>query len=331
MSKQDSYTDLLATREQYARSRLDQLRNRIRSIEELSNFPDLTIFGAGSYARLEASEFSDIDMFFLDNAAPEDQAEPRTSRIRFFAKVISHVDQMHFPKFSNDGEYLKILHISDMLKSLGGPDDDYNNHFTTRMLLLLESKCLWKEAIYRRAIRTIVNSYFRDYPRHKNDFKPIFLINDIARYWKTLCLNYEHKRKQRNVEKAAITKQKVKNFKLKYSRMITCFATIAALSCRLKSVTIDDVCELVLMTPRERLGRIPRYLPRAQQTIDNIFQQYSWFLKMTALPTPDLERYFSHEENRRHAFNKANAFGDKMFELLQLADEKYKVMRYLVI
>jgi len=46
--------------------------------------------------------------------------------------------------FSNDGEFLRILYLEDMLEQLGGREDDYLNYFTARMLLLLESKPLYK-------------------------------------------------------------------------------------------------------------------------------------------------------------------------------------------
>ncbi len=48
----------------YSRVRLDQLRRSLGELKELAEFPTLTMFAAGSYGRLEASEHSDLDMFF---------------------------------------------------------------------------------------------------------------------------------------------------------------------------------------------------------------------------------------------------------------------------
>jgi predicted nucleotidyltransferase len=324
---------LLSTRQRYSRRRLRELSDGFNKIRELKDIPKLTIFGAGSYARLEASEHSDIDMFFLTSAPSDRLKEPNTSRIKLFGKVISLVDDLQFPKFSNDGEYLKILHMSDMVDKMGGQQDDYENHFTTRMLLLLESKCLYGKPVYNGAIAKIVRSYFRDYPTHRNNFKPIFLMNDIMRYWKTLCLNYENRRRDfaKPRPRGAVIKQKVKNFKLKYSRMTTCFATIALLSCQLKSIQENDVIDLVGLTPRERLQEVAKRIPSAKRKSKEILEGYTWFLRMTSLPTIELDKYFADERKRRMAFRRANSYGDKVFDLLKVVDHKYDTFRYLVI
>ena len=128
-----------------------------------------------------------------------------------------------------------------------------------------------------------------------------------------------------------ITKHKVRNFKLKFSRMTTCFATIVALSCQLESITDEDVIRLVGLTPRQRLQRIPDCIPGAKDKIEEILEQYSWFLQMTSLSTDKLDEHFADKEKIRKAFEMANDYGDKMFQLLQLADEKYNIFRYLVI
>jgi len=39
----------------------------------------------------------------------------------------------------------------------------------------------------------VKTTYYRD-ADDRPDFLPAFLINDITRFWKTLCLNYEHSR-----------------------------------------------------------------------------------------------------------------------------------------
>ena len=332
--------NIIERRESYSIKRIKELSQELSKIKELENFEGITIFGAGSYGRLEASEYSDIDMFFLCNNSRNQIFEPNINKIRLFARIIDIVEDLKFPKFSNDGEFLKLLHLDEMVEKLGGQKDDYENHFTTRMLLLLESKCLYETKIYNESIKRIVKSYFRDYPKHKENFKPIFIINDIARYWKTLCLNYEHKRNQRidnssdksDEEKLKLkVKQKVKNFKLKISRMTTCFATIASLSCQHKSITEEDVIEMVKLTPRQRLQKISDLVPSSKSNIEKIIYEYEWFLKMTGLSTKDLHKHFENKEKRTEMFERANKFGDMMYDLLTIVDGKYEIFRYLVI
>lgn len=120
-------------RADYSKTRLTNLSDRLADLKDLQNYPGLTIFAAGSYGRLEASTYSDIDLFFLAGKQSNAVTEPRTKSLRIFGKVIEIGDDMGFQKFSNDSEYLVILPIRDMLEQLGGRRDDHENYFTARM------------------------------------------------------------------------------------------------------------------------------------------------------------------------------------------------------
>ncbi len=328
---------LAKQRAQHSQQRLDDLRCQIQTIPALPDFPSLTVYGVGSYARLEASEHSDLDLFFLTSDDLSEIDDPRTKSLRLFGEIINVAHGLGFPKFSNDCEYLKFLSAEDILKNLGNPRDDHQNYFTARMLLLLESHCLHNEPRYEEIIRRIVQSYFRDYPDHPETFWPLFLLNDIGRFWKTLLLNYEHKRRHepdKPVREEIKTKQKVKNFKLKYSRLTTCFASIVALGSRSAPVTEDDVFELTKLTPRQRLESVKDHLPCIAATVDEVIHQYEWFLEMTGLPTTGLESNFADKERRTTMFRRAREYGDAVFSLLQRIDqsnENLKLLRFLVV
>lgn len=328
--------DLHVDRARYSRMRLDDLRSRVTTIPELTRIPQLTIFAAGSYARLEASPHSDIDLFFVNAGKQEELIEPRTNAMRIFGQMIDIIDQMQLPKFSNDCEYVHILHKDDIVVNLGSRLDDHENYFTARMLLLLESHCLYNAKDFDAITKDIVESYFTDYPDHKLTFYPTFLLNDICRFWKTLLLNYENKRAFRNTPEQDLkkTKHKVRNFKNKYSRMTTCFASIAALGSFGAPVTSGSVIELTKATPRERLLSVRERLPAAMGSVDDILERYNWFLEMTALTTEELEKHFADKQRRIEMFAKAQAFGDSMFALLRQIDEldpKSRLLRSLVI
>jgi predicted nucleotidyltransferase len=332
----DSLSNIFETRATYSVTRLDELANRLEkaaAVQRLSNF---TIFSAGSYARHEASKYSDIDLFFLWEGKREDHEDPMTSELRLFGALIEMVDAMDFPRFSNDAQYLSARSSRDILDHLGSPKDDWDNLFTVRMLMLLESKCLYGTASYEHILRDIIGSYYRDYPDHQATFEPWFLLNDIGRFWKTLLLNYEHKRNYGgdDIDK---TKQKVRNFKLKFSRMTTCFATIAVLGSHgPASLQEDDVFALIQLTPRERLERIAELQPHVRPLLDAVLEEYAWFLEQTALPEPDLRGLFEDKKQVATMFERANAYGDKMFELLAAIDAgeggaPTRFLRYLVI
>lgn len=322
-------------RANYSETRLNELGNRIDKIPRISDYTNLTIFGAGSYARYEACQHSDIDMFFLCKDVRDDLPEPHTSELRLFGKLIEIVDDMSFPKFSNDCLYLKIQHSPQILVHIGSSTDDHENYFTVRMLLLLESKCLYGDATYDDIIREIINSYFKDYPDHEKTFQPIFLLNDICRFWKTLLMNYEHKRSGSDHSEAEKTKQKVRNFKLKFSRMTTCFATIASLCSFTIPVTENQVIEQTRLTPRERLETIPTRVPEADKAVQEVLNRYAFFLEKTGLSTAELEGHFSDKTKRTEMFQVAKEYGDSMFSLMQTLDnfheDNSKFLRYLVI
>jgi len=313
--------------------RLDELRKRIAKESKISSYANLTVFAAGSYARHEASKYSDIDMFFICKDERPKVHEPHTAEIHLFGKVVEIVDAMSFPPLSNDCQYLTMKHSPEMLDNIGNSEDDYQNYFTIRMLLLLESKCLHGNSTYEGITREIINSYYKDYHDHEQSFQPVFLLNDICRFWKTLLMNYESRRRTTDVEPQK-TKQKVKNFKLKFSRMTTCFATLASLCSYKVPVTEEQVFEQTCLTPRERLETIPSRVPAANKAIQNVLDKYAWFLEKTALPPDELLGHFSDKTKRTDMFKMANDYGDSMFELLKTLDVgegNRGLLRHLVI
>jgi len=322
-------------RADYSQNRLNELGNRIGKIPGISDYTNLTIFGAGSYARQEACKHSDIDMFFLCKEERNDLPDPHTKELRLFGKLIDIVDNMNFPTFSNDCEFIKIHYCPQILENIGNPKDDHENYFTVRMLLLLESKCLYGNETYDDIIQKIIDSYFRDYPDHEQTFQPIFLLNDICRFWKTLLMNYEFKRHGTNYTEEQKTKQKVKNFKLKFSRMTTCFATIASLCSYKIPVKENQVIEQTHLTPRERLESIALRIPETEKAVQAVLDQYAFFLEKTGLTTDELQAHFSDKKKRTEMFQTANEYGNEMFTLLHTLDnvqkDDSKFLRYLVI
>jgi hypothetical protein len=265
------------SRANYSQNRLNELRNRLGKLSVLTEFPGLTIFAAGSYGRLEASQHSDIDMFFFVSGDGKNLKELRTNQYRMYGKLIEIADHMNFPKFSNDCEYLTLLNTDEILSNPGGRIDDHGNYFTARMLFLLEGRCLFGDEVFRTITSKIVSSYFKDFPDHRVTFQPTLLMNDICRFWKTMLLNYEHKRHFDGEpgDKLKKTKQKVRNFKLKHSRMTTCFASIAALGSFTAPVTEEQVIAITELTPRQRLQSVAERVPSAKAAVDEVLDRYA--------------------------------------------------------
>ncbi|MFF2387889.1 DUF294 nucleotidyltransferase-like domain-containing protein [Agromyces sp. NPDC058104] len=312
-------TDIFEQRRQYSLDRVGQLKEAITELAEPIELADLTIFTVGSYGRLEASTESDVDLFFVYGSSDASKEHRRTNEMRLFGRLIEAVEDLGFPKLSNDAQYLQSHEVKKVLKHLGSAVDDSRNYFTTRMLLLLESRCLYGDASYGNVINAMLESYYRDYPTHEENFRPWFLLNDIMRFWKTLLLNYENKRNRNDVP--ADPKPRVKNFKLKYSRATTCFATVCAVGASLGPVGQHELVEIVSVTPRERLLKVAAERPDFRKAVDDILEDYAWFLEQTALPTEELEAKFVGKEIKTEMFARASVYGQKMFSLIRDIDE----------
>lgn len=326
---------LLGDRETYSQVKLEELRNRVAKIPSLAKLPGLTIFAAGSYGRLEASKFSDIDLFFIyDGDDPSSIDDRRTEELRLFGEVIRIADEMEFPKFSNDSEYLVTSSCVDLLEHLGSPHDDAENHFTLRMLMMLESRPIYGDEAYDAILRRVFDTYYRDYHDHQKSFRPAFLLNDIGRFWKTLLLNYENKRNQ-DLPEPAKSKAKVRNFKLKFSRMTTCFATVAALGSLPDPIELDNLLALSKMTPRQRLEYVKNLRPDCGDQVDKLIDEYAWFMELTGLEAEALRSRFLDKGEKHSMFDRANAYGGSMYELLAAIDAGGQTpgqfIRFLVI
>lgn len=328
--------DKLTKRSKYSKGRLDELRRRVSKIELLKKHGHLAIYAVGSYARLEASARSDIDLFFLldDTGTGKGAKISRLEKTRIDAEIIKIVDEMSFPEFSNDGEYLEIHSLDSMLSQLGGRNDDSSNMFTARLLLLLESQPIFNSDKYDHALREIVQSYFRDYHDHVDNFRPIFLVNDIVRYWKTICLNYEHKRNNSDNDRVKKNKNHLRNFKLKFSRLFTCFSTIIPL-CAKPSYSPGKIVTLTTLTPLTRLANVVKDCKRAkvkakaENLLNEIGKDYLWFLKVTA--DKGIEDWIGNLGNRKMAFSRAREFGRKMYDLLELMVYDEEVKKYVLM
>ena len=162
--------------------------------------------------------------------------------------------KLGIPDFSGEGEYLTQYTVEEIVDTLGKPEDDVNNTFTARLLLLLESRPLIGGEVYREVIPKVVQAYCKDYPDHATEFVPGFLANDILRMWKTFASTTRLSTQSAPPAKKA--KRRLKNYKLKHRRLLTCYSALLyllVLYLRRKTVSPDDISGMVALTPTERI------------------------------------------------------------------------------
>lgn len=206
--------DKLNKRVQRSKEMVKDVKSALRDYGFVNN-EGIQIFCAGSLGREDVGLKSDLDLFVVSDLNKKDRN--KLDDLEVLASLININRQLKYPPFSNDGQFLKIHSIDEMTRKMGDPSDDSENLFTTRMLMLLESVPIYNDAIYSVHLEKVADKYLRDKEGH-DSFKPIFIINDILRYWRTLCLNYEVIRndKSKNWRK--------KNINLKFSRALTVFS-----------------------------------------------------------------------------------------------------------
>lgn len=129
------------------RRRADFCEKRIKAVSARlikaagDSIPDnLCAYVTGSYGRLEASPYSDIDIFFVLNNSNAAERMPKVDEHHLYSALAKICKGLKLPEFSNDGEYLRVHQLTEILENVGNPKDDFSNNFTARMLLLLESR-----------------------------------------------------------------------------------------------------------------------------------------------------------------------------------------------
>ena len=69
-----------------------------------------------------------------------------------------------------------------------GLDKDDNRNVTQRMLLVLESVAVAGEEAHRRCWERVLDGYLADTTRDRHP--PRFFLNDLIRYWRTICVDF---------------------------------------------------------------------------------------------------------------------------------------------
>lgn len=330
----------LADRRSATAERIASLRARLKAAEALAK-RKACVFATGSFGRREAGPHSDLDLFIVGktdgNRGRDDKEGSRLSRldeICIKADLIRAVRKLKILEFSNDGRYLTHFSVHEFTKTLGTPEDDVTNTFTARLLLLLESFPLLGSTVHQEIIKEVVNAYWRDYEDHKQSFIPAFLANDILRLWRTFCVNYEARTTR--IPKEEKAKGKLKNYKLKHSRLLTCYSALLYLLAvygRQQTVSPSDALAMTRLSPTQRLESLLRQadLARAHDTISKLLDQYERFLETTNASEKVLVAKFMDRTTSGLYMSAAYKFGDLVFEALTRIGNESRFHRLLVV
>jgi len=293
------------------------------------------VYATGSFGRLEAGTDSDLDLFIVVKTKKEEKrGRPirvnqldGVDEIKLKYHIVSAVQEVGIADFDGGGKYLDSHQIGDFTEWLGSQEDDYRNTLTGRLLMLLESRPLLGKQVYDELLKNVIAAYFKDYETNKDNFVPAFLVNDILRMWRTFCVNYEFNRTKGGSD------WKIKNLKLKYSRMLTCYSAILyllAVFAKSNTVSPTAVKAMVGLTPTERLESLLNSVfinaeagrELLDEKIRRLLELYSDFLAFAHMDRKTRDPDFERDEAEWR--QKSYQFGETFAEALSIVGETDK-------
>ena len=328
----------LNKRRAFSHDRLDKFRSELSESEGLA-LGKACVYATGSFGRGEGCSHSDLDVFIAakvcnDSGGQNSSMLNRLDEICIKAELIKVSQKNKFPPFTREGHYLTHHTTHDFTKSLGRPEDDYTNSFTARLLLILESVPLVGKQVHQEIASDIITAYWRDYEDHSDSFMPAFLANDILRLWRTFCVNYEaFSDKTPEMKKA---KRKLKNYKLKHSRLMTCYSAILQMLTLYRkngTVTPKDAMIIFNLAPTTRIEELAStfFVKDAKNDLNKLLLQYEKFLVSTNAPEDDILDKFMDNQKSKELMSDSNEFGDTMYKCLKTIGNGSPFHRMLVV
>jgi predicted nucleotidyltransferase len=247
----DQYDSEIIARYHSLKNNVSQSRERLKHlsaemVESAISSEDSieTVAVAGSYARLEASTLSDFDVLVvLNNDTDQDKAH-RT--------VLDFIESKGHPAPNPKGVFAKPLTVENLMSVAGGTHETYGD-LSRRILLLLESRPVYNKDKYDLLMEKLINTYASDVieqeGRKTKNF--VFLLNDIIRYFRTICVNYQYTK-----EVTEWGKWPIRNIKLRHSRVLMYFSLVASLgvlSIHFEDDKVEVLSKLIEAEPLRRL------------------------------------------------------------------------------
>jgi predicted nucleotidyltransferase len=303
----------IARARENAREALDRLDHGLADlISRTSNFSFVVY---GSLARREFTQGSDLDWTLLVDG-PADPAHVESE-----IAIRLRLRELGFREPAPGGSFGGLTFSHDLVHKIGG-EDDTNRNTTQRILLLLESTAVGDDTSHQSVVRNVLRRYIgEDYlaPGESPFRVPRFLQNDVARYWRTMAVDFAQKRRARAGQGWALRTVKLQmSRKLMYAAgLLSCFSCRTDLGAldpahgRQKVVT--HLVELVRKTPLDIVARSALlYFGEFSGIAGRLFAAYDEFLALLDDPgrrrhlerlspgaEDDAEYQHAHEIGRR--------------------------------
>jgi len=262
-----------------ARERAQENKARlVASVSDLVAREDMSVVVFGSLARGDVTSGSDTDWTLLIDG------QASSTHFDVVREVRRRIEQLEQKGPGREGTFGNLAFSHEILHRIGG-EEDTNRNLTQRILLLLESEAVGPGEAHGRALGGVLDRYITEDAGWdaKTVNVPRFLLNDIARYWRTVAVDFAYKRRERAAEGWAI-----RTVKLRLSRKLTyASGLLACFSCALESSVLnaedrskavaDHLLNLVVLTPLERAAQM-LLRERLLDPAARLFDSYDRFL-----------------------------------------------------
>lgn len=304
-------------------------QNARTKIEELTaalageTSPDTSVIVHGSLAREEFTQGSDLDWTLLVDG----QANPQHQK-----DLLSIKEKLaRLGKAPGQEKTFARLTFSHPIIHMIGGEDDTNANTTRRVLFLLEASPIGYPDAFARVRRNILHRYLtedhgltRKSPNNEGRWIPLFLLNDMARYWRTMTVDFAYKQWDRGNKGYALRSLKLGiSRKLIYaSGMLACFwcdPSVSGGDTQRQIVPAEKIyllnqklSEMLLLTPLDRFAWF--FLTHAENArlmslAGSFFQTYDEFLAL--LEDTEMRQHLESlspnemDEDRRFQFARA--------------------------
>jgi hypothetical protein len=285
-----------STQTQFAENALRRALEQGQGPSRLLN-PDLSLVLCGSFARFEMTDGSDYDWTLLVDGVVDNE------HAVLGRKIHSALAKADLSPPGSTGTFGNLVFSHELVHRIGGGADS-NANLTRRILMLLESRPFSlssadsSKEVWENVLGNILERYFEEDVHFTPGRRsvPRFLLNDLTRYWRTVCVDYAAKHREQDGRKWAI-----RNAKLRFSRKLIYASGLAfCLSCQLnppRSVhkglfgeTMDESAGPIIERAKS-FARTPalEFLAafvdefvsdrvKRKQVAESIFGSYNWWL-----------------------------------------------------
>lgn len=317
-----------------SRDRTAAMRSRLTEVLDKPHLlpPHTSLVVFGSVARGELTSGSDVDWTLLVDGPADPYHQVAAQRI------VGRMREMDLPPPAAGGPFGSLTFSHDLIHNIGG-DDDTNRNTTQRLLLLLESAPVGDGAAYERVVMNVLGRYVDEDitgPGDTPNRVPRFLQNDIARYWRTMAVDFAQKRRARGAAGWALRNAKLRmSRKLMYAAgLLSCYSCDTAFQSAAVRTPwtrsqqgVEHLSEMVRATPLDIVAQVMLYFFGETSGIaGRLFGAYDQFLAL--LDDPDRRAHLKSlvpsraddDPEYQHARMLGNRFQDALTELFFVAD-----------